>query len=246
MNFNALPIFTSHYSRKSILTFDTVADAKKNNKTSIFTICKDFNIERPFIVENSMTGFMEMYKNAQKESIFPRFGLRKEFVSDLSETGKENAHKVVVFIANTQGYKDLIKLHNRANLDNEGYFTKDLFNSFFTENLQLIIPFYDSYLHQNILMGKACIPDFGVNFAHFIENNNLPFDTLISNKIEIGVPVQSIFYRQKKEFVTTLAYKCSLNMNNKGKHRTLSNPMFDNYHSDSFAFESFLERFSYE
>jgi hypothetical protein len=49
------PIFYSQYSGKSLLTFQTVEKAKKNNKQSVFKLCKEGGITSPVVVDTKMT-----------------------------------------------------------------------------------------------------------------------------------------------------------------------------------------------
>lgn len=239
-----IPIFTSHYSGKSVLTFDTPEDAKKYNNDSIIDICIENKIEKPFVVESKITGFMEMNKNFQKSDLKPRFGLTRFFITDLSEDNKANWHKITVFCKNTQGYKDLIRLHNYANLNHRGYILPEVLKKFWTENLKLVIPFYDSYIHRNIMYGTTCMPEFsGIPHNFFFERNELPFDDLIEARLpaQDKVLVKSIFYKNKEDFATWQTYRCALNLNVKGRKRTLDAPNFEHCHSKEFCFESFKE-----
>ncbi len=236
-----IPVFTSHYSGKSVLTFDTPEDAKKYKKDSIIDICLEGGIKNPFILETKMTGFMEMYKNFQKSDLAPRFGLTRFFKTSLDEDNKANWSKINIFVKNTQGYKDLIKIHNHINIRNGGYTTPDVLKQFWTENLILTIPFYDSYIHRNVVYGASCIPEFGgIPHDFFVEKNCLPFDSLIESRIpENRVPVKSIFYKNKEDFESWLTYRCALNLNVKGKKRSLESPMFEHCHSKEFCWESY-------
>jgi hypothetical protein len=190
-----------------------------------------------------MTGFMEMYKNFQKNNLHPRFGLTRIFKNSIEEAGDNDWSKIVIFCKNTDGYKDLIKLHNYSNINNKGCVTPEILKLLWTKNLELVIPFYDSYIHRNVIYGSSCMPEFGgIDHTFFIEKNDLPFDDLIQSKIKDNrVLVKSIFYKEKKDFPAWLTYRCALNLNIKGKKRSLQNPMFEHCHSKEFSFESFKE-----
>jgi hypothetical protein len=186
---------------------------------------------------------MELLESAEKEGVTPVFGLNYKFLHSGSEDEK-NWHKIIIFIKNNRGYKDLIKIHNAANLKNSGSISSDIFKEFWTDNLKLAIPFYDSFIFRNTMYdGLTCLPEFGdVKPTYFTEDNGLPFDDLIESKINgEKIKVKSIFYEKEEDFIKWQTYRCSLNFSNKGKNRTLGNPMFDHCHSNKFSFESYIK-----
>jgi hypothetical protein len=229
------PIFYSQYSGKSLLTFEKPEKALKNHKQSIATIC-------PVVVDTKMTGVAELFQNLVPLGLSPRFGLNYRFVHENNPDNANNWHRVVVFVKNTQGYKDLIKIHNVSNIDFGGFITAEVMEKHWTENLKLAIPFYDSYLFRNTMYETFCLPEFGnVEHTFFHEDNGLPFDDLVASKIpDNKTLVKSIFYEKNADFKTWLTYRCCLNFSNKGKNRSLENPMFDHCHSKEFSFESYL------
>ena len=239
------PVFTSHYSKKSLLTFLEPEKAKAKNKQSIFSICKENDISSPVVVEDYMTGFMELFQTAAKLNIRPRFGLTFRFNNSSDEESAANHHKVIVFIKNTTGYKDLIKLHNQVHINQAGVLYPDNLLTLWTENLSLFIPHYDGYHHRNAFYDVNCIPDFGgTPVTFFRQKNNLPFDELIASRIPAGADVidcKSIFYERRADFKYWQTYRCALNFSHKGRNRSIESPMFDHCHSDDFCFESYLE-----
>lgn len=235
-----IPIFSSHYSG-SILTFDTPEDAVKYNKKSVFTLCQRHGIERPLVVEKNMTGFMELFQNAEKCNIFPRFGLKYWFRHDCEDP---HYHRIIVFLKNMEGYKNLIRIHNRANIENEKVISPKILAENWSDNLQLVIPFYDSYIfNNNVLANKACLPEFeGIQPVFFEEDNGLPFDSLIAGLLpEDAIKVKSIYYERRSDFPHWMTYKCALNYSVKGKNRTLEEPNFDHLHSHEFCLQSLYE-----
>jgi len=172
--------------------------------------------------------------------------LRYDFVHENTEDNAGNRHKIIVFVKNTQGHKDLIRLHNRANIEEKGVFTPRLLKEHWTENLKLAIPFYDSYLFNNTLYQKSCIPEFGeIPLTFFREDNMLPFDSLVASTLPAHakiVDVKTVLYTRRESFETWLTYRCALNLNVKGKKRTLEAPNFDHCHSKEFSVESYLEK----
>ena len=77
----------------------------------------------------------------------------------------------------------------------------------------------------------------------FIENNDLPFDSLIRKKVENYIlennldfcKAKSIYYNKRKDFKTYLTFRC---INNRS---TLDRPELEHMSSNEFSFESFLE-----
>ena len=238
-----IPLFASHYSGKSILTLETPDKVKEGQKQSVFSLCKEAGIERPFVVENKFTGAAELFKNGKKCDIHPRFGLRYPFVHENIDDNKDNWHKIVIFIKSTAGYKDLIRLHNRANLDEKGVITPAILEKYWTENLKLVIPFYDSYIFNNVIYGKSCQPEFGgIPHDFFVENNCLPFDSLVESYITGNkIKAKTILYKNRADFDVWQTFRCALNLNVKGKKRTLEAPQFEHCHSKEFCLESYLE-----
>lgn len=224
------------------MTFETPEKALKNNKQSVAKLALDNNIPSPVVVDTKMTGVMELFQNLTPLGLNPRFGLNYKFVHDTSPDNENNWHKVIIFIKNTKGYKDLIKIHNISNIECGGRITPKILQKYWTENLKMAIPFYDSYLFRNSFYDVSCLPEFeGVPHVFFYEQNGLPFDDLIESRIQgTKVLTKSIFYEKESDFVTWQTYRCCLNFSNKGKNRTLENPMFDHCHSDKFSFESYL------
>ena len=59
-----LPIFRSNYSLTSILTLEEATEKDNrlvNRSDSVFDICKDYELEDVFIVDNTLTGLVEAY-----------------------------------------------------------------------------------------------------------------------------------------------------------------------------------------
>ena len=249
---DCIPLFKSHYSiGRSILTLTSPGDDCANSPRSIFNILTQNNIKELFLVEDSMSGFLEAYKNSKDNNIKLNFGLRLNFVCDIEDKNEEALKgkcKYIIFAKNTNGYKRLIKIWTLA--AKEGfYYTpnldfKSLRKFWSNEDLLMCIPFYDSFLHRNSLEGAVCIPDFEYcEPTLFIEDNDVPFDYLIRQRVEnyaesSGFSVQktkSVFYKNREDFLAYLTFKC---INNRS---TLEKPNMDHMCSDEFCFESWAK-----
>jgi len=246
-----LPLFKSHYSiGKSILTLET--SSSKEGSDSIFQIAKDENLSEIILLEESIGGFMEAYLNSQEVGIPIRFGLIFYVVSKVTKDHKEDkktASKVAIFAKNSSGYKDLVKIYTLAN-DRLGFgrVSFEELGELWTEDLYLTIPFYDSFIHNNIFTHKECIPDFSFcEPIFFIENNDLPFDQYIKAGIEKYLkyskgtiqPAKTILYRNKKDFEAWQTFRCMCSRSF-GKP-SLFRPELKGCCSDLFCYEAFLE-----
>jgi DNA polymerase-3 subunit alpha len=249
----SIPLFKSHYSiGKSILTLEDNEEPAANKPSSAIDIAKKHNLKSLFLIEDSMSGFLEAFQNCENNKIKLIFGLRVNVCEDASIKDKDSVSKeckYVILAKNIAGYKRLIKISSDAAC--EGFYyqprtdLKKIKESWSNDDLQLCVPFYDSFLSNNTLTFSLCFPDF--SFAKpvfFVEDNDIPFDYLIKNKILQyckdnkfdTLDAKSIYYEKKEDFKSYLTFKC---INNR---TTLENPRFDHLCSNEFSFESWEEQ----
>ena len=243
-----LPLFKTHYSLgKSILNLNLV-DNEPDESDSVFSIAKNNNLNDLVLVEDCMTGFLEAYNNSNELNIKLIFGLRLTVCLDMQDKSPESLKsnsKIIIFTKNNDGYKRLIKLFSHA--AREGFYyepridyksLKEMWND---SELMMVIPFYDSYVFKNTLENNICVPEFGfTDPTYFIEDNDLPFDDLIKQKI-INISkntqkAQSIYYRNKKDFKAYLTFRCI------NKRSTLDKPELEHMTSNEFCMESWKEK----
>jgi len=252
----SIPLFKSHYSiGKSILTLDKPDGLDKSGPDSIIKICKDNSLKEACLVDDTMSGFLQAYVNCRESKINLKFGLRMTFCSDINCKEKESEdtnHKLIIFAKNQDGYKKLIKISSTAST--VGYYNGPRYDlnllseEWDDDKLILAVPFYDSFLHQNTLNHKQCLVNFSFTKPiFFIEDNDLPFDYILNNKVNdyCGEEIQkqnvkSIYYKNKSDFKSYLSFKC-LTFYQGGRKKTLSRPNFDHMCSEEFCFESWLE-----
>jgi DNA polymerase-3 subunit alpha len=253
MEYSAIPLFKSHYSLgKSILTLAKAGSSEADEPSSILDIAKKLKLENLYLVDDSISGFLEAYKSCEDAKINLRFGLRLTICDDIDNKtadSRDKEHKVIVFIKNTEGYKDLIKISTVASTNGFYYYPridcktlKELWNE---NNLCIGIPFYDSYVFKNNLTYSICVPDF--NFCkpvYFVEDNNLPFDGILKSKIEeivgdknLAVKCQSVYYENKEDFLAYLTFRCI------SERTTLNKPNLEHCSSNEFCAESFKEKY---
>ena len=252
-----IPLFKSNHSiLKSILTIDPPNknyDPAKSD--SIFDIAIENNLDEIFLVEDTLSSLLPAFSESAKIGKKLCFGYRVSFVSDSSDKTDESintSHKGIIVPKNEKGYHELIKLGTLAAFDNfykgARLSYQDLHNSW-SDNLKLAIPFYDSFLHMNLLHGGFCVPDFrDIKPTVFIESNQLPFDYILEeaslkyaedNNLPVEM-VKSIYYKNREDFEAYTTFKC-LNRKAFGAGRTLDNPGFDHLSSREFSWESYLE-----
>ena len=246
-----LPLFKSHYSiGRSILTLKEKDSSLQNGPQSIIDLCLESGMKDLYLVDDSMSGFLEGFLNASEAKLNFKFGLRISVCDDLdekSEGGLAKTSKIVIFANNQNGYKSLIKIYTKAAQDGF-YYEPRIDYKYLTEvwdenDLTLMIPFYDSFLHKNALCGSMCVPDFKFAQPVFaVESNDVPFNFLIKNHIKefAGdkhemVDTKSIYYNKKEDFKAYLTFKC---INNR---TTLDKPNLDHMTSNEFCLEAYNE-----
>jgi len=254
---DCIPLFKSHYSiGRSILTLASFGEPKENSPSSIFDILAENGIDELFLVEDSMSGFLEAYSNSQENKIKLNFGLRLNFLCDIGEKNEEALKgrcKYIIFAKNSEGYKRLIKIWSLASKNgfyyNANIDFKTLQKYWSNDDLLMCVPFYDSFLHRNSLEGATCIPDFEYcDPVFFVENNGIPFDFLIENRVKSFTEssgyktqnVKSVYYKNKEDFLAYLTFRC---INNRS---SLEKPNIDHMCSDEFCFESWAKQMNLE
>tara|TARA_R100000808_G_scaffold24828_1_gene58619 strand:- start:2062 stop:2829 length:768 start_codon:yes stop_codon:yes gene_type:complete len=247
-----LPIFKSHYSiGKSILTLRN-SESTPDEADSIFDICAENKLKEATVVDDSMSGFLEAYKNSKELELKLIFGLRITICNEMSQKDSDSLKtnsKILIFMKNEDGYKRLIKIFTSAARDGFYYQPrtdyKTLKKYWSNKDLALAVPFYDSYIFNNSLYGSVCVPEFEFcSPTYFLEDNDLPFDKIIRDKViyqskndkaEIQ-SVQSVYYKQKKDFKSYLTFRC---INNRS---SLDKPELEHMTSDEFCIESWREK----
>jgi len=231
------PIFKSTYSTgKSILTLEEIVEISKEN-----------NLKEVILVEDNLTSFMKAFHLCKKSNIDLIYGLRITMSNE--NLDDDSDHKVVIFALDDRGCILLNKIYSLAFVENNGKLRyKDLKTLWEPLALSFVVPFYDSFIHQNNLFLKNCIPELKeFNPRFWIESNNLPYDRLIQQKVlefaegSYNISnVKSIYYENKEDVEALQTYKILTNRSF-GRQATLSCPNLNHFSSDEFCFESYLE-----
>jgi hypothetical protein len=95
-----------------------------------------------------------------------------------------------------------------------------------------------------------CIPDFSfVSPTFFIEDNSLPFDSVIREKVKEYCSkkkynieeAKSIYYNKRTDLAAFQIYKCICNRSYSSGETGLTNPRLEHCGSAEFSFESWEE-----
>ena len=249
-----LPLFKSHYSiGRSILTLFPRGSSDGVGPDSIIDICADSGLKELYLVDDSMTGFMEAYHNASEVNIDLRFGLRVNICEDISKKDKDYARsesKCILFCKNKSGYERLLKISSVASTDGFYYMPRidyESLHKYWSDyDLMFTVPFYDSFIHKNKFNMGNIIPDFSqIKPKFLLEDNDLPFDSALRKHV-LGYcedkyetqEVKSIYYKDKKDFPAYMTFRCISDSAPGRAKRTLSKPNFDHMCSNEFCFES--------
>lgn len=251
---NILPLFKSSYSlSKSILTYEKAGKSKKGHADSIVDICLENGIKKCYAVEDSLGGYLEALENLSAVGIDFILGWRVNFKNNLDDSDDMTYHKNVIFTGQ-KTWKDFLKLHNAANRkfgDKYGAcLDYKVLKDYWNDGFKLGVPHYDSYLFKNLFSKDRCCPDFGkIDPIYFLEDNDLPFDYILRDKLREkekseGIRVReakSIYYNERKDFFAWQVLKLS-NRKSFGSGNSLEKPNLNYCGSNNFCTESWREQ----
>jgi len=248
-----IPLFKSHYSiGKSILTLGAPEKVKKGGADSIIDIALDSGLKQVVLVEDTMHGFLEAKKRCDEKGLQLIFGFRTNLCQEYEvEPERVPSHKIIIFAKNDAGIKKLYKIYSYIHCDQPNKITeKDLKKFWSKKALMMAVPFYDSFIYQNNFKYQA-------NFMHnlsyynplfFVEENGLPFDTLLKEAVEDFASTnnfkiqktKSIYYRSRKDLAAFQTYKM-ITSRCFSKKASIQAPNLDGCGSDEFCMESWLD-----
>jgi len=249
---NILPIFTSHYSLgRSILTLEKPDKNKDNGSDSIFSIIKEENLNQLILLEDNMSSDIEAFKYCDKNNIQLVYGIRI-YVNDIVYENKKDIkkHRLAIFARNSKGIFDLRRLYSAFAQNENGFFSSEELKKYWTENLKMVIPFYNSFLYYNTLTFSNILFDVGYfkDVDFFVENNSLGFDFILRKVVNdfckdkyLIYEVKSIYYKSKNDIDTYMIHKIACSRSFSVKERTLEDPKLDDFCSNEFCIESWKE-----
>ena len=241
------PVFKSTFSiGRSILTLNR--EELADGPDSIMEICKENSINPLVLVEDSMTGFVTAHNRCKEEGIDLLFGLRITCCNNTLEDD-DSDHKIIIFAKNDEGCRLLYKIYSHAYTGENKKVDFPFLSSIWNENIELVIPFYDSFIFNNQLHLKKCVPDFSNILPTFwLEMNDLPFDFFLAEKVRKFAHsmmrpvklVKTVLYKKREDAEALQTYKILCNRNF-GRAATLSNPNLNHFGSKEFCLESYLD-----
>lgn len=233
-----IPLFKTHYSiGKSILTPEDVLSLSSN-------------LPATFLVEDAMVGFRktnELFKNAGRQLIF---GLRFNCCDEIDEEPKKTkSHKLIAFAKNDAGCKILNLIYTEQETNGARAVTSKFLKDTITDDIKLVVPFYDSFIHKNKLTNDHFIFDFGdLKPTFFVEEHGLPWEQILVDAIHkfIGnkYPVEdsySIYYKKDADYRALQTYKILTNRRF-GTEQNLRKPELEHFCSCDFSFESYEKK----
>ncbi len=230
-----IPLFKSTFSiGRSLLRVEDLID-----------IAQSGEVKKMILVEDNFYGFRVINKAFLEIEMPMIFGVRLPVVqSNLSE----KSSKLIFFPKNNKGMRVVRGLYTKCYTSEGECLNFSNINAGELDEVSIGVPFYDSYIFNNIFHFGLC--DLSLDdFDHFYmeEENNHPFDFQISAALKkFNVPTEkakSIYYRDKDDFEAFQMYKAVCNRQ-QGRVPTFSNPRLNDFCSNEFCYESYLENAS--
>jgi DNA polymerase III alpha subunit len=252
------PIFYDHSSFKSLLTFWDDKDVKPTGPQSIIPLCKEGGLKKCVFVSKNFSTFIEAWKACKKEGIQLVFGVEFIMVEDAKARTPESQrgeHKIIVFMKNSKGYEDLLKIYSacHGNPDHKYYYQRFDYKqlaALWTENLHLVIPFFDGFIARNKIGYAANImPDLGfcsptifreVRANHIAERPiNSAIDAFNASANWPEEKTKTIYYKTRKDYKAYNVYRAL--MNSDKQNAMFDNPELEMFCSAEFCWEAYKE-----
>jgi DNA polymerase III alpha subunit len=244
-----IPIFRTTYCRKGLWTLEKPGKSSDEGPPSIFDAAQKYNLPRIVILDDEMIGCKKAIDTSKELGLELIFGVRFSICNDKSaEDKKTSAHKINIFALNDDGVRELMKIYSAAHTESEGFLDYSFLAKNWSSNLELAVPFYDSFIHRNNFYLQNCIPQ--LDFARptfFLENNSLAIDEVLRRKtIKFAADkfptqeVKTIYYEKREDLAAFCTYKI-ITDRKMGKHQTLEKPELEGFSSAEFCMESFCE-----
>lgn len=248
-----VPLFYDHSSRKSLLTYWPAKDVTPEGPQSIIELCKRAGLKKCFGVSTNFHTFLEAWKGCKEAGIQFCFGLELLMCNDAkahTDESRRSEHKIIVFMRNSEGYRDLIRIFTACHGDitNKYYvqrFDYQQLNPLWTDNLMLAAPFFDGFIHRNALgFGANIVPHMPVKPVLFREmNTGVPYAHLIDAALDVyakgdeyeQVKTKTIYYEKREDLAAYITYRAIQSRS------TFNVPNMDFMCSPRFCFEEWEE-----
>jgi DNA polymerase III alpha subunit len=248
---NIVPIFKTHGSlAKSIISYEDEEKISESGPVSLISIVNTYNLKRVVVMDDSFLAFPSLYSSLPSncELIFGINFLCCRDAKDKSEASLKTEHKISNLMKNSDGYKDLLRIHNAIHTNQDNFYYQmradlDIIKSKWTDNLLMIIPPYDNFIHKNLLFDSFCVPDFGnIKPIFTYAKMQIPWDYLLEEGIKNYATnnscdiqeVHPVYYYKEEDVKAFYTYKL---IENRSK---FSEPELDFFCSNKFSWESYL------
>lgn len=227
-----IPLFKTHASiGKSILT----------NK-DILTFQQSQNLSKVVVVEDSFYGFRELNAKLLERKAELVFGIRLNVVQSKTD---ELPSKLIFFAKNNEGMQQIKKLYTKAYCSDSGNLILDPLGWHDFSQTKVAVPFYDSFIYQNIFNFGMCDLNLSkFDCVFFREKNNHPFDEMITEQLrnitDQTTLVKSIYYKNREDIEAFQFYKAVCNRSG-NKTPNYGSPNLEHFCSAEFCWESYLE-----
>jgi len=251
---NIINIFKTDGSLgRSILTAEKPDELNDKKTTSVVSIAKKHGLSEIFVIDDNFINFPSLYKHCKSNKIKLIFGINFLVCNDVNDKSEESLDsncKISVLMKNSKGYEDILNLHNKVRSDEKNFYYSTradwkMIKENWTENLELVIPPYDNFIHNNFLCNGNSIPDFGSIKPTFLySNQDLPYNKVLtskiiefasSNKFEHQECHLSYYYKES-DFKSYCVFRAIHNKKDFGC------PDIDFLCSNKFSFESYLNK----
>ncbi len=228
-------LFYTANSFNSILTID-------GGKNSIVKISEEKNLNKVFIVEKNPSSFPTAFKALGEKLVYGiEFIVCENIESDEIES-IETEHKIIIFAKTGSGWNNhLMKLYSTAYVD--GHFKGvprldfKMINKYWDDDLLMMIPFYDSFIYNNLLKFSCCNISLKQKPLFCLESHDLPYDNILRRKVtEFAdanncdtIETHKVCYRDSIDIIPYQTYKCVQNKSDMEK------PNLDGFASDKFC-----------
>lgn len=227
-----IPLLKTHASiGKSLLKNEDVLD-----------IQKEYKLDKVVVVDESFYGFRGLNEKLLSRGVDLVFGIRLPVVQSSPE---ELSSKLVFFAKNNEGLKQIKNLYSKAYCSESGQLILSSLKKEDYADVKVAVPFYDSFVYQNIFNFGMCDIDLK-KFDHvfFEEDNQHPFDSMISKQLmkvtKKTESVKSIYYKDREDLEAFQFYK-SVTSRSGGRPVSYGNPQLEHFCSPEFSWESYLE-----
>lgn len=252
---SVIPIFRSTYSiGRSLLTGEPSSDTFRDDQpVSIFTIAKKYGLKKVILIDDEPTGFPVFYRQSKQEGVHLIFGQRIVLADNKTQLASDGlTSKVCVLIKNSEGYADFVKLvswYNASKHDNVRCIFIDDFLNLLTDNLMVMVPFYDSFLYSNSLYGSKFSFQFPRHNTFFtVESHELPCDMVMADvvtnyckydKYEL-VQTHHVCYYADSDLPAAMVYRIA-NSRRFKTNISFDAPDLEFFGVETFSFESFCK-----